>query len=158
PTRPTFGIRLTALTKDMADPMGKGVRRSHLIAKLGNVKAAAPQPREQKPPRYDPDPAAQVYLPPARAEVPEEWAEVTGIPAFLTAIFNTARNYHDNTQSTLASYRERIAQVRLSPRQGGLNLRMPEDILKEMNTLGHETAKAFIAFYGDPDNPQDYPD
>jgi predicted acylesterase/phospholipase RssA len=158
PTRPTFGIRLTALTEDMADPASNGIRRSHLIAKLGNENTASPQPREQNPPCYDPDPATQVYLPPARAVVPEEWAEVTGIPAFLTAIFNTARNYHDNTQSTLASYRERIAQVRLSPRQGGINLRLPRDILNEMNALGHETAKAFIAFYGDPDNPQQYPD
>jgi hypothetical protein len=143
----------------MADPAGKGIRRSHLIAKLGNeYDAAAPRSQEQNSPRYNPDPAAQVYLPPARAEVPEEWAEVTGMPAFLTAIFNTARNYHDNTQSTLASYRERIAQVRLSPRQGGLKLRMPEDILNEMYSLGDDTAKAFIAFYGDPDNPQQYPD
>jgi hypothetical protein len=55
---------------------------------------------------------------------------------FLTAIFATAQNYRDNSQSLLPSYRERVVQVRLEEGEGGLNLAMDSKTIAKIVDKG----------------------
>ncbi|MDP1718018.1 MAG: hypothetical protein Q8L40_08055, partial [Burkholderiales bacterium] len=90
------------------------------------------------------------WLPTAEDNVPSEWqaihdpvvgmAEPSSVLKFALGIIKTMQNYRDNMQAALASYRERIVQVRLQPGEGGLNLNMPpanvEKIIMKGNRAG----------------------
>lgn len=71
-------------------------------------------------PNEDRDPT----LPNANDNPDQEWAEISDLCDFIGAIWLTAQNYRDNTQSMLRSYRERVVQVPLSKDEGGMNLFM----------------------------------
>jgi predicted acylesterase/phospholipase RssA len=75
---------------------------------------------------------------------PQDWDDLS-IPAkelggsgwgFGKAIFNTAMSWRDSMQSALPGYRNRIAQVRTSPGEGGTNLFMPREIIASMALRG----------------------
>ena len=153
PTRPTFGIRLTARPDKREARPDAPVDPRHLSPRPVAVGAAARSAPAAPATVPSDDPTAPVYLPPARAAVPADWTAIAGMWDFLTALWDAARNYRDNTQSALASYRERIAQVRLGPQEGGLNLRMPASVLHGMDAKGAAAGAAFIGFYGDPAGP-----
>jgi hypothetical protein len=63
---------------------------------------------------------------------------------FLWAIFATAQNYRDNTQSVLPGYRERIVQVRLHDHEGGLNLAMPDTAVAAIVKKGEDAGKLLV--------------
>jgi predicted acylesterase/phospholipase RssA len=76
--------------------------------------------------------------------LPQDWDDLN-IPvralgssgwAFGQAIFNTAMSWRDSLQSALPGYRNRIAQVRTSPGEGGANLFMPREIIASMALRG----------------------
>lgn len=76
--------------------------------------------------------------------LPQDWDDLN-IPVktlggsglgFGKAIFNTAMSWRDNLQSALPGYRNRIAQVRTSPGEGGTNLFMPREIIASMALRG----------------------
>jgi predicted acylesterase/phospholipase RssA len=62
--------------------------------------------------------------------------DVIGLPAFLTSILFTAKDWQDNLQSTLHGYRERIVHVALTPDEGGLNLTMSSDTIGQLSEYG----------------------
>ena len=55
---------------------------------------------------------------------------------FGQAIFNTAMSWRDSLQSSLPGYRNRIAQVRTSPGEGGTNLFMPREVIASLALRG----------------------
>jgi predicted acylesterase/phospholipase RssA len=61
---------------------------------------------------------------------------VASLFGFIGAIIDTARNWQDNLQSTLAGYRERIVNVALTEAEGGLNLNMDADLIMDLHGLG----------------------
>jgi len=76
--------------------------------------------------------------------LPEDWENLK-IPVktlgssglgFGKAIFNTAMSWRDSLQSALPGYRNRIAQVRTSPGEGGSNLFMPREIIASLALRG----------------------
>ena len=76
--------------------------------------------------------------------LPQDWDDLN-IPVktlggsgfgFGKAIFNTAMSWRDSLQSALPGYRNRIAQVRTSPGEGGTNLFMPREIIASMALRG----------------------
>ena len=76
--------------------------------------------------------------------LPQDWEDLN-IPVktlggsglgFGQAIFNTAMSWRDSLQSALPGYRNRIAQVRTSPGEGGTNLFMPREIIASMALRG----------------------
>jgi hypothetical protein len=78
------------------------------------------------------------------AWLPQDWDDLD-IPVktlggsgfgFGKAIFNTAMSWRDSLQSALPGYRNRIAQVRTSPGEGGANLFMPREIIASMALRG----------------------
>jgi hypothetical protein len=59
------------------------------------------------------------------------------------------QNYRDNLQAALPSYRERIAQVRLGPNEGGFNLDMGEDLNKAIVAKGQLAGEKLDSEYND---------
>ena len=76
--------------------------------------------------------------------LPQDWDDLN-VPVktlgssgwvFGKAIFNTAMSWRDSLQSALPGYRNRIAQVRTSPGEGGSNLFMPREIIASLALRG----------------------
>ena len=109
PLRPTFGINL---------------RESALVGD------------EQKPPTIADE--SFVFRPEAseHADLLPRSKVIVNFPKFFLAMLDTAQNYRDNAQVTLASYRERVAQVYLTPSEGGLNLVMSKATLEAIGQKG----------------------
>jgi predicted acylesterase/phospholipase RssA len=71
----------------------------------------------------------------------ERWLRLppAGLPAlarYVTAMLSTIIDWHDNTQLTVPGYRDRIAHVKLSPQEGGLNLDMDEGRVASLSQRG----------------------
>lgn len=115
PQRPTFGINLadSQMPTNITGPREASIHR-------GDDDVFLAQPRYLLVPH--------VY--------PLKW-----LSQFLGAIFDTAQNYRDNTQARLPSYRERIAHVRLSDGEGGLNLNMGVDTIQAIAEKGGRAAE-----------------
>jgi len=90
-----------------------------------------------------PDPAGFERARPARFAI-------NGLADFLRAVFNTAQSYRDTLQSSLPSYRERIAQVFLSSREGGLNLNMSEGTVSRILKKGELAGELLLDRYSNP--------
>ena len=130
PKRPTFGINLMP-----SKPKGQeGVAFSvYNVGKVGD----------------DPVRGDDVWLPPPEGWENAEFTEFQGIGGFVRAIFSSAQNYRDNTQSRLPSYRERVVQIRLDEEEGGLNLRMPDATIQEIESKGERAASELLGFHFD---------
>ncbi len=66
--------------------------------------------------------------------------------AFAGAIINSARTWQDNLQRILSGYRERIAHVALNDFEGGLNLDMPEEVIRSLSGLGALAGEHLLQF------------
>lgn len=84
-----------------------------------------PRPEDSVPPEWS-------YIATPRAENPGAGA----VPNFLWAVIGSMQNYRDNLQAALPSYRERVAQVRLKPNEGGFNLDMDEELIARIVAKG----------------------
>lgn len=77
-----------------------------------------------------------------RGGVAHLWSRLTTEPgidaagAFLFAMFDAARNWLDNLQSMVPGYRDRLVHVYLEKHEGGLNLNMPDEVLKALSGYG----------------------
>ncbi len=137
PTRPTFGVNLTSQMGDQPAP-DDGARVTERRADPGRFSYMAQQPiipgyvAPVTPVAYNTD----VYLPQPGSEAAPEWTPVPDLPKFLGSVFRTAQNYRDNMQAMLPSYYERIIQIRLTDKEGGLNLEMPEEVIKRVVQKG----------------------
>jgi predicted acylesterase/phospholipase RssA len=76
---------------------------------------------------------------------PPAFSSVEGLATFGRQIFNAARNWRDTMQADLPGYRERICQIRLTSKEGGLNLDMPPDIVERLLALGDEAGAKICA-------------
>jgi hypothetical protein len=85
-----------------------------------------------------------------KAQVQELWRDVgerrgfKGIFGFVSSIVNTMQNWSDEALGRLPGYRDRVAHVGLRPSEGGLNLDMPEELIKDLSTRGANAAKEFV--------------
>jgi hypothetical protein len=64
------------------------------------------------------------------------WKPISNLVSFAGAVWSTAQNYHDNTQSMLPSYRERIVQICFARSEGGLNLAMEPRTIERIKRKG----------------------
>jgi len=62
----------------------------------------------------------------------------SGLGSFLLKLLYSAMDWHDNLQSTLPGYRERIVHVALKPDEGGLNLTMSQATVDKLVSFGRE--------------------
>jgi predicted acylesterase/phospholipase RssA len=93
------------------------------------------------------DRPAPVWMPRSnRSGVAHLWTRLTtgrsigAVGAFLSVMFDSARNWLDNLQCSLPGYRDRLVHVYLDKSEGGLNLNMPECIVKMLSGYGQEAA------------------
>ena len=133
PQRPTFGVNLMDVpAEDKKD---------------GEIEIERISAMDVEAPAADMPPATieDVHLPRARdTRIFGEWNPVVNFPSFLLAIFNTARNHRDNMQTRLPSYRERVAQIRLTPQEGGLNLTMTPETIRQIETKGERAGDLLL--------------
>jgi predicted acylesterase/phospholipase RssA len=149
PTRPTFGVNLTALPdQGLKAPAAARHDPARQEVQPEFISVAACQDQTVADPVTD-----AIYLPKADAALATEYIPLTvdeskrpDLFKFLWAIFSTAQNYRDNAQSMLPSYRERIVQIRLSEDEGGLNLAMPSGTIDNVMKKGERAGELLSNF------------
>ena len=77
-------------------------------------------------PRTDEHGAADAVIP--RSPMPRSQHDPS-LSAFVHSILDTMQNWSDVTQLTLPAYRSRVAELRLADDEGGMNLRMPPNLI-----------------------------
>ena len=90
--------------------------------------------------------AGEVFLPGAEDTPALAVADLTSLPQFLAAIWDTTQNFHDNTLAALPGYRERIVQIPLAGDEGGLNLTMGEAAIARIIGKGDDAAERLLGF------------
>ncbi len=148
PSRPTFGINLTSLP---SEALTKTETNSKTKIQVNPTYLSIPvQPAKLKFTSTDANMdtlSKAVYIPKADEFLQPEWVEIRSLFNFIGAIFSTAQNYRDNTQSMLPSYRERVVQVRLSHDEGGLNLTMPENTIEAVKKKGEKAGEKILKYF-----------
>lgn len=71
---------------------------------------------------------------------------MTSLSDFVHALLDTMQNWADVTQLTLPAYRQRVAEVRLTDEQGGMNLAMSSDEIAIIANRGADAAALFDTF------------
>ncbi len=138
PSHPTFGINLTAMPAD-AVPEGKGGRiASNFIS--ANFSANV---KENLGANALDDTVPDIVLPKPDELQNPEWKPLSNPIEMFRAMVDTAREAHDNLQTMLPGYRERIVQIRLKQDEGGMNLDMTPDTIKAIQKKGKEAAQQF---------------
>jgi predicted acylesterase/phospholipase RssA len=77
--------------------------------------------------------------------------------AFFSLLFDSARNWMDSLQSFVPGYRDRIVHVYLDKREGGLNLNMPDDVVKNLSGYGEVAANRLIGHFLEGVGPEGKP-
>src|SRR5439155_6495248 len=70
---------------------------------------------------------------------------------FLGAILNAMQNWQDNTQARVPGYRDRLVHVSQRDDEGGLNLDMPEEVVKRLAARGRRAGAALVERFGSGD-------
>lgn len=78
----------------------------------------------------------------------EEGARFGG---FLRGIFNSAKNWHDNSFLVLPSFRDRVGEIWLTPDEGGLNLNMDTETISKLINRGRDTGRMLVHRFADLD-------
>lgn len=130
PRWPTFAINLRPFLDDAEE---SEVERENTW-----MVAAEEEPIDD---RWEPLPRRRRVLPDGR------------LVAFLTAILRTMQNRMDEAQMRVPGYRDRVAHVNLTGKQGGMNLAMPKDTIDALTARGRWAANRLATAYGE--NPPD---
>jgi hypothetical protein len=75
------------------------------------------------------------------------------IAGFLAAVVNVAKDWNHETLGHMPGFRDRIALIRLTREQGGLNLAMPEKQITQLSEYGREAGQEFVRRFGRPVDP-----
>ncbi|MBV8198538.1 MAG: patatin-like phospholipase family protein [Candidatus Eremiobacteraeota bacterium] len=116
---------------------------------------------EAFPPGVDAsNPANGAYVPiNNRAEIGSTWSRFSqnrcpaNTPGFYGAIFNSMQNWQDTMQSEAPGFRDRIAHVRLSDEEGGLNLTMPPGVIRTLLERGELAGQLLVEHFQIPEPP-----
>jgi len=74
----------------------------------------------------------------------DQGSNQTRLLGFFGAIINAMQNWRDKLQATAAGYRDRIVHIKLCPDEGGLNLNMPPEVIKNLSQRGQIAGKMVI--------------
>jgi predicted acylesterase/phospholipase RssA len=89
-----------------------------------------PDPKETGP-----KPPDIVFGPEPR---PPVFTAVSSVFSFARQILNAALDWRDTMQAELPGFRDRICQIRLTKKEGGLNLAMPKEVVEALETRGQD--------------------
>ena len=91
------------------------------------------------PDRY---PDQDVFYPgPGQSGLQPRFRTMTSVHGFAAGLLDTMQYWADNAQSTLPGYRDRIVEVRLRPDEGGMNLQMPDAVVRRTAEKGRQAAE-----------------
>jgi hypothetical protein len=91
------------------------------------------------------DEAENVYFPrSAGAGILNRWTDIDGVVGFLRAILDTMQNWADNEQTHIPGYRDRIATVLHTEKEGGLNLNMDPRDIERLSARGRVAGEIFV--------------
>ena len=79
-----------------------------------------------------------------------------GIGSFVSAIKSAMQNWLDFAQMDYPGFRDRIAQVYLDGKEGGMNLNMPQSVIQKLSSRG-KTAAGLLATQFNPVNASPAP-
>ena len=121
-------------------------RRAHGELPGALLRLAAPGPadvrrRPAELPRSIPGPG-RVLPGPGQSGLQPRFRTITSVQGFAAGLLDTMQYWADNAQATLPGYRDRIVQVRLRPDEGGMNLQMPDDVVRRAAEKGRQAAEA----------------
>lgn len=71
---------------------------------------------------------------------------ITSMPSFVGAILDTMQNWNDSTQLALPGFRDRVAEVRTTADEGGMNLKMRPETIRALAERGSQAALLFEEF------------
>lgn len=148
PSRPTFGINLVSHTVDVAETTEQA------------AKATALSPKGPRNSELD-EPWHYVWMPNRNSDGIRSMARFDifdkkggNLPGFFMALFDTARNWADTELTAMPGYRDRIVHLSLKEDEGGLNLNMPDDLIKSVAARG-ECAGELLAARFSPNPGRD---
>lgn len=103
------------------------------------------------------DEEENVYLPATSGGGLLEWwyrfpakQGLTQVVSFVEAIVRTMQNRVDEAQMRVPGYRDRVAHVSLSDKEGGLNLDMPPPVLGRLTKRGLFAGRKLIRRFAEP--------
>lgn len=76
----------------------------------------------------------------------EQRKELDCVLRFASSILNTMQNWRDNLQAAAPGYRDRIVSVQLCKDEGGLNLIMPDSLIKDLTERGQLSGQLLTGF------------
>lgn len=71
----------------------------------------------------------------------EDKSAARQIVAFLASIFRTAQNWMDNSLSRAPGYHDRVAHIKHTDDEGGMNLTMPPGVIERLSARGECAGK-----------------
>ncbi len=69
---------------------------------------------------------------------------IKDVLGFMGSIVNTAKDWQDTLQSKLQGSAERIVEIRLTQKQGGMNLKMEPQVIRQLGKLGEEAGQLLV--------------
>ena len=97
------------------------------------------------------EPGQTIYVPRNnRAGIREWWDPFNDVVGFLKSIVFTMHGWRDNMLLRVPGYRDRVAHVILTEREGGLNLAMSAEEIDKIAGRGREAAAILRRRFGDP--------
>lgn len=141
PGRPTFSIDLVDAAED---PRKKKKKRCSGPVQEPDPKDASLQPRMPQSNGADIRETWSYFdteAPFPGVPTPAPKSDASRLFGFIGALIGTMQNWTDTTQSRLPGYRDRIVTVPLSPIEGGLNLDMPAQRIKNLGDRGEVAAE-----------------
>ena len=70
----------------------------------------------------------------------------TGSAGFAGALRDAVQNWQDNRQVAQRGYADRVVSIRLDGNEGGMNLRMPDDVVLRLVASGAEAGDKLLEF------------
>lgn len=134
PRRPTFGINLIPLMRREVDRQETPAMRKRVRMPLAENDYVVT--RLEDPARAR-DEAGIARLPVG--------AGLAQLVRYFGMINDTARNWAETELATMPGYRDRIVHVELSAAEGGLNLDMPEPVVRRIAERGRIAADVLLA-------------
>lgn len=89
-------------------------------------------------------PESDVYRGSTKARQPRV-RSIASPASFAASILDTMQYWADDAQAELPGYRDRIVEVHLHPDEGGMNLKMPADVIAMVAEKGRQAAEALDA-------------
>jgi hypothetical protein len=136
PRRPTFSIDLTEKPDDTPD--------AELLPEMDDNNGGNPIDRWN---RFDLRVSADT------SKSPVEKSDLGKLIGFFATMISTMQNWNDATVGRLPGYRDRIARIPLTSRQGGLNLDMPPELIGFLTNQGEKCAEVLMQHFDVPSDP-----